>query len=382
MGSTGSIGRQTLEVAAHLGIRVHALAAAGNDIELLARQVKAFMPQIVSVADGGAAKRLEAALKAGSGGIEKIEIMCGADGLIAAASQSAADTTVAAVSGAAGLPAVIAAVKAGKNIALANKEALVTAGRIVTGLAKGRNVRILPVDSEHSAIFQCLQGTCSSDVKRLIITGTGGPFREAETALLASVTPEQALAHPIWRMGKKISVDSATLANKGLEVIEAAWLFDMAPERIDVLIHPQGIVHSMIELRDGAVMAQMGEPDMRSPIQYALTYPERREGLTAGLSLAAAGKLTFEAPDFGRFPCLALAYAALRTGGTAPAAYNAANEAAVGLFLNKAIGFMDIPRLVGHVLDKYEALTDTSIENIYATDREARALVYAASASR
>ena len=393
LGSTGSIGRQTIDVARRLGIRICALAAAGNDIGLLTEQICEFKPEIVSVADDGAAKLLMAALRerridsamctgtgasagvradAGIGAGAGIEVLYGEDGLRAAASQSAADTIVAAVSGAAGLPAVISAIKAGRTVALANKETLVMAGRFIMELSRKHSAPIIPVDSEHSAIFQCLRGRDGNDVRRLILTASGGPFRGYSESALMGVTPEQALAHPTWQMGPKVSIDSATLANKGLELIEASWLFGAKPEQIDVLIHPQSIIHSMVEFYDGAVIAQLGEADMRTPIQYALTYPERREGLVKPLDFISKGALTFEKPDCASFPCLRLAYDALREGGTMPAVYNAANEAAVQMFISRSIGFADIPQVIRRAMERHSASDDASLENIFAADREAR----------
>ena len=381
LGSTGSIGRQALEVAAFLGLEVRAIAAAGSDLGLLLEQTRAFLPQIVAVADGGAAGEFsrmmggDERLKAALGG-RRIELLGGADGVCAAAAQSAAQTVVSAISGAAGLPASISAVKAGKTVALANKETLVMAGRLVMGLSARHSAPILPVDSEHSAIFQCLRGQARGDAEKLILTASGGPFLRRDASGLVGITPEQASAHPTWRMGRKISIDSATLMNKGLEVIEASMLFEMGPDQIDVLIHPQSVVHSMVVFRDGAVLAQMGVPDMRAPIQYALTYPERREGPVAAPDFAAIGQLTFEAPDFGRFPCLSLAYTALRAGGTAPAALNAANEAAVELFVGGKIKYTDIPRLVESAMEQHAQGDDMSIDDINEADRAARAHVY------
>ena len=419
LGSTGSIGRQTLEVAGWLGIKVHALAAAGNNLELLLEQAIACRPEIIAVEDPRAAMRFREMLRGAAGdkdgmasgraayparngaaagigataGIDAsagigatagaadparggspadAEVLAGVDGLCAAASQTAAETTVAAVSGAAGLPAVIAAIKAGKAIALANKETLVTAGRIVMDLARKYAVPVLPVDSEHSAIFQCLRGQDAKSVRRLLLTASGGPFRGYDAASLENVTLEQTLAHPTFRMGKKISVDSATLMNKGLEVIEATWLFGVPPEAIEVIVHPQSIIHSMVEFRDNAVIALLGLPDMRAPIQYALAYPDRPEGLSAAADFTQIGRLTFEKPDYERFPCLALAYSALRAGGTAPAAYNAANEAAVGYFLSGAIKFTAIARLVAYAMERHAPLPDTDLGNIEAACAGAR----------
>ena len=377
LGSTGSIGRQALEVAHFLGMRVCALAAAGNNIGLLLRQIKTFAPRVVAVADSQAADELSHALDSG-GGANNVEIMHGSDGICAAAAQSGAHTVVAAISGAAGLPSVIGAIKAGKTIALANKETLVMAGKLVMELSREHAAPILPVDSEHSAIFQCLRGYTNSEAKRLILTASGGPFREYKEASLEGVTPEQAFRHPVWGMGLKISVDSSTLANKGLEVIEATKLYSMAPDKIDVLVHPQCIIHSMVEFCDNSIMALLGEPDMRAPIQYALTYPKRRSSLAKQVNFARLGSLTFEEPDIKRFPCLRLAYDAVLAGGTMPAVYNAANETAVRLFVEKKVKFTDIPIIIERAMERHAPADDMELENISAADSAARADVLSA----
>ena len=381
LGSTGSIGRQALEVASFLGIKINALAAAGNDIGLLRQQIVDFAPQVVAVADSKAADELARALSEsggaqGEGRGNRVEIVHGCGGVCAAAANSGAGTVVAAISGAAGLPAVISAIKAGKTIALANKETLVMAGKLVMELSREHSAPILPIDSEHSAVFQCLRGHEKCGVKRLIITASGGPFRGFDALSLGNVTPEMAAAHPMWNMGQKISIDSSTLANKGLEVIEASHLFGMRPEQIDVIIHPQCIVHSMVEFHDNSIIALMGAPDMRAPIQYALTYPHRRASLVKPVNFAELGTLTFENPDTAKFPCLALAYDALRAGGTMPAVYNAANEAAVKLFVDGDLRFNDIPVLIERAMEQNAKtknnVDDMIIENIYAADLAAR----------
>ena len=377
LGSTGSIGCQTLDVARFLGIKVLALAAAGGNLGLLLDQIRTFLPRIVAVADADAAKSLDFAikgdnaLKAALNG-KQIEITTGQKGLEAAAAYSGVSTTVVAISGSSGFPAVISAIKAGKTIALANKETLVMAGKLVMALSRKHGAPILPVDGEHSAIFQCLQGRDRSEVKRLILTASGGPFYKTDFQPSAKITPEQASAHPVWKMGRKISIDSSTLMNKGFEVIEASCLFDMTPDMLDVVIHPQSIIHSMVEFRDNAILALMGAPDMRAPIQYALTYPARLDSLVEAVDFPAIGALTFEKPDHSRFPCLTLAYDALREGGTMPAVCNAANEAAVDLFIKGTVEYADIPRLIAGAMERHVPADDMVAENILEADREAR----------
>ena len=379
LGSTGSVGRQTLEVADHLGIKVCALASAGGNLDLLIEQTLKYRPEIVSIEDAAKARAFSKALSGGAYDISaqpgggRIEVMSGPDGLCAAASQTGAEMTVAAISGEAGLPAAMAAIKAGKVLALANKETLVSAGRIVTDLSRKHKVPIIPVDSEHSAIFQALGGRGIDEVKRLILTASGGPFRNMKASDLAGVTPEQACVHPTFRMGRKVSIDSSTLMNKGLEVIEAAWLFGAPPEKIDVLIHPQSVIHSMVEFRDNTVIAQMGAPDMRAPIQSALTHPKKFESLAKPLDFTQTGCLTFEKPDVERFPCLSYAYDALGIGGTMPTVYNAANEAAVGLFCDRAIKYADIAVLIYNAMSRHIPKSDAALENIFEASREARA---------
>ena len=345
LGSTGSIGTQTLDVVrAHPDMfRVAALAAHRSD-DTIEAQIREFSPAVAVLADEAAAARLRARYHGAT------EILSGAEGLLAAASLSAVDTVVTSLMGFAGLAPTLAAIDAGKDIALANKETLVVAGELVMGAAKAHGVSILPVDSEHCALFQCLQGEDREAVERLILTASGGPFRGKKTADLAQVSLSDCLSHPTWAMGKKITVDSATLVNKGLEVIEAHWLYDMPYDKIDVVVHPQSIVHSLVSFRDGAVMAQLGTPDMRLPIQYALTYPARIASDFPRLDFSRLGALTFEAPDTETFRGLTIAVEAGRAGGTAPCVMNAANEVAVEAFLGGFIGFLDIYHIIEKTL--------------------------------
>lgn len=371
LGATGSIGTQTLAVAALFPekLRVTALAA-GSDWEGLAAQALRFRPEVVAIADEAARVPLAESL-AGKG----IRILCGREGLCELAAADGADVVVAAIVGAAGLAPTLAAVEAGKTVALANKETLVMAGALVQEKAARHGATLLPVDSEHSAIFQCLVGEDPAGVEKLILTASGGPFLRRPAEAFDRITPEEALAHPNWRMGAKVTVDSATLANKGLEVIEARWLFAMPPERIEVLVHPQSIVHSLVAFRDGSTKAQLGVPDMKVPIQYALTYPERWPAPHARLDWAALGTLDFEPPDHARFPALGLAYEALRRGGTAPATLNAANETAVALFLEKRIRFSAIPRLIETALDAADPSPADDLAALLDADAAARVLV-------
>jgi 1-deoxy-D-xylulose-5-phosphate reductoisomerase len=370
LGSTGSIGRQALEVieASPDQFTVVALAAYSN-VELLAEQAWRHRPNLAVAADESRLPALKEKLK-GSG----VEVV-GWEGLGAVASLGAADAVVAAISGAAGLLPVMAAVRAGKIIALANKEALVVAGELVTREAEKSGAKLIPVDSEHSAIFQCLQGQNSSAVRRLVLTASGGALRDWPQEELSRASPEQALAHPNWRMGPKVTIDSATLMNKGLEIIEARWLFRIDADRIDVMIHRQSIVHGMVQLSDGCILAQMSKPDMRLPIQYALSYPQRIQQAWGALDLNEALELTFEPPDEERYPCLALARESARKMGTAPAVLNAANEEAVELFLKSKIAFTDIARLVDTALSRHQIMNDPTLEDILKADQEARRAV-------
>lgn len=365
LGSTGSVGRQTVSAALRLGIRVSALTANKN-IGLLEEQARLLSPAFVAVYDDKAAAALKLALAD-----TRIRVGAGEEGLIEAASLDAADAVMTAVSGSVGLGPTLAAISEKKRICLANKEALVCAGDIVMAAAEKNGAEIIPVDSEHSAIFQCLSGR-RGELRKILLTASGGPFRGWSRARTESVTPEMAVAHPNWSMGAKISVDSATMMNKGLEIIEAMHLFNVSPEHIEVLIHPESVIHSMVELSDGAVIAQCGVPDMGQPIQYALTYPQRLESGAARLDFAALGSLTFERPDFDKNPCLALAVQAARQGGTAPAVLNAANEAAVSLFLERRIGFNQIYACVARALDSIDIIKEPTLEEILQADLLAR----------
>jgi 1-deoxy-D-xylulose-5-phosphate reductoisomerase len=367
LGSTGSIGVQALDVVARFPGRFEVVAlAAGRNVERLAEQVRAFRPRLVAAADPAAAAKLKALVPAG------VEVRSGDDGVVAAAAHPDVDFVLAAIAGGAGLRSTAAAIEAGKDVGLANKESMVLAGELMMRLAAERGGAILPVDSEHSAIHQSLLGHNQAEVRRLILTASGGPLRGVAAGALAAVTPEQALKHPNWSMGDKITIDSATLMNKGLEVIEARWLFDVEPARIDILVHPESVVHSMVEYIDGSVVAQLGISDMRGPISYALGYPGRLAIDLPPLDLARLGKLTFEPPDPIRFPAYRLAYRALELGGTAPAALSGADEAAVAAFLAKRCGFTDIARLCAEVLEAHPAEPLTSVEQALAASEWGR----------
>lgn len=368
LGSTGSIGQSTLSVVEKFPALFEVVAlAAGNNIDLLEKQVRRFKPRLVAVAGEDAAAELKRRCSD-----LKLNILAGIEGMIQVAAAEEATITVSSIVGTAGLVPTMAAIHAGKTIALANKEVLVTAGELVMAETRARNVALLPVDSEHSAVFQCLQAGVCKEVKRLIITASGGPFRTFSKQQLATVTLAQALNHPNWSMGKKITIDSATLMNKGLEVIEARWLFDMVPEKINVLVHPQSIIHSMVEYQDGAVMAQLGMPDMKGPIAYALSYPERLPEVSPPLDLAAVGSLTFEEPDLERFPCLAYAYESFKAGGTMPAVLSAANEVAVKHFLDGKIGYNDIACLIKATMDAHSPVSIKTVEDALKADLWAR----------
>ena len=367
LGCTGSIGRQTAAVADYTGIRVAALTA-NRQIDRLEEQARKFHPEFVAVYDEGAAGELKTALAD-----TDIRVGSGMDGLIEAATLSSVDCVVTAVSGAVGLKPTLAAIDARKRIALANKETLVCAGELVMQRASETGAEIIPVDSEHSAIFQCLMGCCDrSEVRRLILTCSGGPFFGKTRQELEPVTRDDALRHPNWKMGEKITVDCATLMNKGLEVIEAMRLYELPPEQVSVVIHRQSIVHSLVEYRDGAILAQLGVPDMRIPIQLALTYPNRVPSPASALNLLDCPPLTFQKPDLETFPCLQIALDAARRGGTACAAMNGANEVAVGKFLRREIGFYDIPRLVTRAMGATPFVPDPTLEEILEADRCAR----------
>jgi 1-deoxy-D-xylulose-5-phosphate reductoisomerase len=368
LGSTGSVGVQALDLIARFPERFEVVAlAAGRNAELLSRQIEEHRPRLVAIAEESGRKMIEPAARRA-----RCEIVTGPEGLLATAAYPAADCVVAAVVGAAGLPATYEALKAGKIVALANKESLVMAGDLLMKTARDTGALLLPIDSEHSAVHQCLRGCRGEEVRRIVLTASGGPFRTASTEELARATPEQALRHPVWDIGKKISIDSATLMNKGLEVIEARWLFDVEADRLGVVLHPQSVVHSMVELVDGSVLCQMGVPDMRAPIQYALGYPERFAGPVAAPDLESLGPLEFFPVDRRRFPSLDLAYAALREGGTAPAVLNAANEVAVGAFLSRRLEFPGIPRVVESVLRRHRSAPVTSLASVLEADAWSR----------
>ena len=368
LGSTGSIGKQTLEVAAANPdkMKIRVLAAHTSDT-ILEEQIRAVEPDFAVLTNKEAAARLKARYTG------KTEILAGEEGLLAAATYSEVDTVLASMVGYAGLRPTMAAINCGKNIALANKETLVAAGSLVMEAVAKNNVSLTPVDSEHSAIFQALQGGKEDEVKRLLITASGGPFRGKKRSELESVTLAQCLNHPNWSMGKKITVDSSTLANKGLEVIEAHWLFNMPYEKIDVVVHPQSIIHSLVEFCDGSVIAQLGEPDMRLPIQYALSYPCRYHKAFDQLDLIKAGTLTFEAPDMEAFPSLRIAIDCGKAGGTLPCVFNAANEEAVYAFLDNKIKYLDIPYITEKVASLHKNIAVPCIEDIERADAEARA---------
>ncbi|MBI5194500.1 MAG: 1-deoxy-D-xylulose-5-phosphate reductoisomerase [Nitrospirae bacterium] len=368
LGSTGSIGNSTLSViAAHPDkFKVVGLTASEN-IDKLEIQIRRYRPTVVSVAKKESAAQLKERCKD-----LNIEIHSGVEGLICVSTMPEADIVVSAIAGSAGLIPTLAAVKAGKTIALANKETMVMAGEIVTKEADKNGVRILPVDSEHSAIFQVMNGGKWDDVDRVILTASGGPFLKLSTEEKKRVTVKEALKHPNWDMGAKVTIDSATLMNKGLEVIEAKWLFNISINQINVLIHPQSIIHSLVEFRDGSVMAQIGVPDMRVPIAYALSYPERLDLMMARLDLASIGMLTFENPDMKRFPNLSYAYDAIKEGGTMPAVLNSSNETAVRAFLQERIAFLDIERIVGETMARHKTMPAESLEDILHADKWAR----------
>jgi 1-deoxy-D-xylulose-5-phosphate reductoisomerase len=374
LGSTGSIGVNTLDVVAGFPERfsIYALAAHSSDDKLL-QQIHQFRPSYAVLRDPEAAQRLRQRLGSSSG----TEVLSGEQALIDVASASEVDTVVAAVVGAAGLAPTLAAVRSGKRVLLANKESLVMAGQLFMDAVRRFEAQLLPVDSEHNAIFQCLpqpyQGLAAAGIRRLLLTGSGGPLREVPLADLRAVTPEQACAHPNWRMGRKISVDSATMMNKGLEFIEACWLFDARPDQIQVVLHPQSIIHSMVEYADGSVLAQLGQPDMRTPITHCLAWPERLQNRVPSLNFFELGSLTFGAPDYARFPCLRTAISAMEAGGTAPAALNAANEVAVAAFLAGRIRFTKIAELVDGVMQGWRLDKAGDLESIVHADRLARA---------
>lgn len=370
LGSTGSIGTQTLElVRDHDELSVVALSANSN-VDLIEKQVREFRPQVVAMYNETAAKSL--AQKVSD---VDVRIVSGMEGLIEVATIREADIVLTAVVGMIGIQPTIAAIKAKKDIALANKETLVCAGHIIMPLIKEYGVKLYPVDSEHSAIFQSLNGENHGDVEKILLTASGGPFRTKTKEELKLMTVDDALRHPNWSMGSKITVDSASLVNKGLEVMEACWLFNVELEDIQVVVHPQSIIHSMVQYKDGAVMAQMGSPDMKLPIQYALFYPDRPYLDTKRVDFFELGQMTFEKPDADKFEGFKLAMEAAKVGGSMPTIFNAANERAVAMFLNREIGFTDIPRLIGKAMDNHKVINNPSVEEILACEQEAIAIV-------
>ncbi|MEW9697685.1 1-deoxy-D-xylulose-5-phosphate reductoisomerase [Paenibacillus sp. SI8] len=372
LGSTGSIGTQTLDIVAHAPERFQVEAISGGfNSKLVIEQAKKFRPKLVSVATRALAE--EVALHVPS----ETRVLFGEEGLMEVAASTDAEVLVTALVGSQGLKPTLAAIEAGKHIGLANKETLVSAGHIVTEAVKRKGVAMLPIDSEHSAIFQCLNGEQRAGVAKITITASGGSFRDRTRNELEGVTVEQALQHPNWSMGAKITIDSATMVNKGLEVIEARWLFDLTYDQIDVLIHPESVIHSYVEFVDNSVIAQLGNPDMRVPIQYALTYPQRYETPTKRLNLAEFGKLHFREMDYERYPCLRMAFECGRQSGTSPTVFNAANEVAVARFLNREITFLQIEQVIESVLQQHESYAQPSLERIQEQDEWARA--YAAS---
>ena len=365
LGSTGSIGTQTLDVVREIGgISVKAMTT-NTRIELFEKQVREFRPELVCVMDAQKAKEFKKNIKD-----LDIPVLTGMDGLVAAATYEKSDTVVNSVVGNIGLTPTVAAIKAGKDIALANKETLVTCGELVMKLVKENNVHMYPVDSEHSAIFQSLQGNDGNKIEKIILTASGGPFRTRES--LEGITVADALAHPNWSMGRKITIDSATLMNKGLEVIEAKWLFNVELDKIQVTVHPQSIIHSAVEYEDGAVIAQLGVPDMKVPIQYALTYPKRVKNSFKRLDLFETATLTFEKPQTERFKCLSLAYRAIETGGTMPCVMNGANEIAVNRFLNGEIEFLQIPEIIEKVMNMHTVKYNYTVEDVLEADAWSR----------
>jgi len=368
LGSTGSIGRNALRVMDALGPDYEVVGlSAHSSVELLAEQARQYRPRFVALANADGAARFRALVD----GLDT-EILTGPESLTELAQSDRVDTVLTAVVGAAGLPSALAAARSGKRLAIANKEPLVMAGELLTQVARDHGSTLVPVDSEHSAVFQAMQSGRSSEVRKILLTGSGGPFRGATREDLEAVTREQALAHPTWQMGPKITIDSATLMNKALEVIEAKWLFDVPVDTVEVLIHPESIVHSLVEFVDGSVIAQLGQPDMCLPIQYALTYPQRVAGISKPLRLEEIGRLHFERPAPETFRALPLAYDVARTGGTAPAVFNAANEAAVENFLAGHIRFVQIMQLVEHCLDKHDVRHPASLEELLEADVWAR----------
>lgn len=370
MGSTGSIGTQALEIVRANPERLQVeVLTAQNNAELLIKQAIEFEPNAVVIADESKYKLVKDALDK-----HDIKVYAGADALCQVVQMETIDIVLAAIVGFAGLNSTIAAIETGKPIALANKETLVVAGALVTEIARQKGVNIYPVDSEHSAIFQCLAGEFHNKIEKIILTASGGPFRGKDKKFLSTVTKESALKHPNWNMGAKITIDSATMMNKGLEIIEAGWLFSLKPEQIEVIIHPQSIIHSLVQFEDGSIKAQLGLPDMRLPIQYALFYPERNKSNFPRFDFANYSNLTFEEPDLENFPAISLAYEAMKKGGTMPCVLNAANEVAVGAFLKDEIGFLDIATTVENCLQKASFIAKPTLKDYVESDAEARKL--------
>ena len=369
LGSTGSIGTQTLEIVRERVGEFDVVAlAAGSNIDLLEQQVAEFNPKLACLKKEADARELKRRLSLKN--IDSTEVVYGMDGLITCATADTADMTVNAVVGMIGILPTIAAIKARKDIALANKETLVTAGHIIMPLVEEYNVKLLPVDSEHSAVFQCLQGAGQQTVEKLLLTASGGPFRGKKREELGSITVEQALKHPNWSMGRKITIDSSTLVNKGLEVMEAGWLFSLSPKQIEVVVQPKSIIHSMIQFTDGAVLAQLGTPDMKLPIQYAMTYPDRVSLGGQRLDFFELQKIEFYKPDTDTFRALALAYDAFREGGSLPTVYNAANEMAVALFLDRKIGYLRITELIEQAMNAHKNIANPTLEEVLSIERE------------
>ena len=367
LGSTGSIGTQTLEIVRERNGEFEIVAlSAGSNIDLLERQVVEFRPKLACLKKEEDAIELKRRLSLNN--IVSTEVVYGMDGLISCATEGSAEMTVNAVVGMIGILPTIAAIKAGKDIALANKETLVTAGHIIMPLVEEYKVKLLPVDSEHSAVFQCLQGAGEQTVEKLLLTASGGPFRGKKKEELGSITVEQALQHPNWAMGRKITIDSSTLVNKGLEVMEAGWLFSLAPEQIEVVVQPKSIIHSMIQFTDGAVLAQLGTPDMKLPIQYAMTYPDRVQLSGKRLDFFELQKIEFYKPDTDTFRALSLAYDAFREGGSLPTVYNAANEMAVALFLDRKIGYLKITELIERAMNAHKIIANPTLDEVLSTE--------------
>ncbi|OGW40007.1 MAG: 1-deoxy-D-xylulose-5-phosphate reductoisomerase [Nitrospirae bacterium RBG_13_39_12] len=371
LGSTGSIGRNALDIISqYRNLFKVVVLTAGNNVDLLEKQIKSFSPEVVAVADEKAAGELRK--KIGRRRNPSLDILSGKNGVAEAAAYEGSDFVLSAIVGAAGLVPTLSAIRAGRTVGLANKESLVMAGRIMTGESKKNKVKILPVDSEHSAIFQCIEGHGISDVKKIILTASGGPFADRDIKELNDITPGEALNHPRWKMGKKITIDSATLMNKGFEVIEAHHLFGLPSKRIDVLIHPQSIVHSIVEFNDRSCIAQLSVPDMKGPIAYALTYPRRLKNVVDGLVLQDVESLTFKKPNNKCFPCLSYAYTALEAGGTMPSVLNAANEVAVNAFLKGSIRFTRIPYIIRKTMEHHTVMPDMELDVVLEADRWAR----------